>query len=208
MDSNITTTTPTTPQTVSRGQLEALKASIRAAAEGNPAGVPDKGRRCAEITRAVCFSFGVAKLAELPASSFSGAMKEASRLAKPERRQGHAERAVRTAAGRLAEALSDLRRAGETISGFRHEAETLIVPFKEALGVNNRAGVLAAHVQEGMGLLLSLPLLDIEEEIRRAQSTLQVLGTYLPSIGRALDELPPAPPHPTTMLSAFTLGAD
>jgi hypothetical protein len=179
--------------TISRGQLEALKASIRATAETNPAGTADKGRRCAEIAGAVCSSFGVDVLAELPASCFTQAMQAVAKLAVPVRQAGEAEASLRNAKERLSEALADLLKARRGIAAFRHEAEAaLLAPLKSALGVDGR-GTLEAVVQDGVGILLSMPLLQLEHELDRAHEVLAVLGARLPSIGRALDERRPAP---------------
>lgn len=187
MDSNITTTTPATQQTVSRGQLEALKGAVRAAATSNPAGM-EHGTRCRDLTQTLCGRHRVRRLADLPADLFACAMQEISGMAVPQRRTGQREAALSAAGARLDAALAELQRARKDIAEFRHEAEGLILPIKDALGVSGRGGVLEAHVQEGVGYLLAVPLLDIEEEIRRAQGTLQILQAYLPSIARALDE--------------------
>lgn len=198
MDSQLTTIPDTTTQTVSKGQLEALKGAIRAAATSNPAGM-DHSSRCRALTQTLCGQHRIRRLADLPADLFPSAMKTLSGMAVPQRRKGQNEAALASAGATLDAALAWLQRAREAVSGFRHEAEGLIVPIKDAMGVSGRGGVLEAHVQEGVGYLLAMPLLDIEEEIRRAQGTLQILRAYMPSIGRALDERSPAP---------ATLGAD
>lgn len=183
--------------TISRGQLEALKAGIRATAEANPAGTADKGRRCAEIAGAVCSSFGVDGLAELFQTEFPAAMKEVAEMAVPKRRQGQAEARLRDARARLDAVLADLNRARRGVAAFRHEAEAaLMEPLKSALDVGGK-GNLECIAQDGIGCLLSMPLLQIEHELDRAHEVLAVLATRLPSIGRALDERRPA-----------TMGAD
>ena len=180
--------------TISQGQLEALKAGIRAAAEANPSSLQNKGQRCAEFTRTVCSSFGyVRRLAELPASSFTGAMQLVAELAVPVRQAGEAEASLKTARAGLNAVLADLNRTRQGIARFRHEAEAaLIAPLKSALGVDGR-GPLEAVVQDGVGILLSMPLLQLEHELGRAHEVLSVLGARLPSIGRALDERSPVP---------------
>ena len=177
--------------TISQGQLEALKAGIRAAAGANPAD-RDKGQRCAEFTRTVCSSFGVDRLAELPASCFAEAMRAVAKLAVPVRQAGAAEASLKTARAELNAVLADLNRARQGVARFRHEAEAaLLAPLKSALGVDGR-GTLEAVVQDGVGILLSMPLLQLEHELDRAHEVLAVLAARLPSIGRALDERRPA----------------
>lgn len=197
MDSTNPTTAPTTQQTVPRGQLEALKGAIRAVATSNPAGM-EHGARCRALTKALCDRHRVRRLADLPADLFASAMNALAGMAVPQRRKGRSEAALSAAGSRLDEALENLARAREAVADFRHEAGGLIAPFKDALDVTGRGGVLEAHVQEGMGYLLTKPLLDLEDMMRRAQSTLQILQAYLPSIARALDGRSPAP----AMLSA------
>lgn len=187
MDSQLTTIPAATTQTVSKGQLEALKGAVRAAATSNPAGM-EHGTRCRDLTQTLCGRHRVRRLADLPADLFACAMQEISGMAVPQRRTGQHEAALSAAGARLDAALAELQRAREAVSGFRHEAGGLIVPIKDALGVSGRGGVLEAHVQEGLGYLLATPLLDVENVIRRAQGTLQILQAYLPSIARALDE--------------------
>ena len=187
MDSQITTTPTTPPQTLTARQVEALKGTIRAAAASNPAGM-EHGARCRDLTQTLCDQHRVRRLADLPADLFACAMKTLSGLAVPQRMKGRNEAAVSAAGARLDAALAGLQRAREAVAGFRHEAGGLIVPFKDALGVSGKGGVLEAHVQEGLGYLLAMPLLDLEDMIRRAQGTLQILQAYMPSIARALDE--------------------
>lgn len=178
--------------TISQRQLEALRAGIRAAAGANPAG-GDKGQRCAEFTRTVCSSFGVGRLAELPASCFAGAMQAVAKLAVPVRQAGAAEASLKTARAGLDAVLADLNRTRQGVARFRHEAEAaLLAPLKSALGVDGR-GTLEAVVQDGVGILLSMPLLQLEHELDRAHEVLAVLGARLPAIGRALDERSPVP---------------
>ena len=107
--------------TISRGQLEALKAGIRATAEANPAGTADKGRRCAEIAGAVCSGFGVDGLAELFQTEFPAAMKRVAEMAVPKRRQGQAEARLRDARARLDAVRADISNARRGVAAFRHE---------------------------------------------------------------------------------------
>lgn len=199
MDSNITTTTPATQQTVSRGQLEALKGAVRAAATSNPAGMADKGQRCAQITKAVCEAIGADSLPSLFATEFPKAMKLISDMAVPQRRHGPAEASLRTARDGLADALASILQAKRGIAAFRHSVEgALLAPLKDALDVAG-TGTLEAVVQDGVGCLLSMPLLQAEHELEILHEHVNVLATRLPAIGRALDERRPAP---------ATLGAD
>ena len=187
MDSNITTTTPTTPQTVSRGQLEALKGGIRAAATSNPAGM-EHGTRCRDLTQTLCDRHHVRRLADLPADLFACAMKEISGMAVPQRRHGPAEAALRASKDRLDATLAEILQAMRGVAAFRREAEAaLMLPLKSALEVDGK-GNLECIAQDGVGTLLSMPLLQIEHELDRAHEVLAVLAARLPSIGRALDE--------------------
>lgn len=178
--------------TISQRQLEALRAGIRAAAGANPAG-GDKGQRCAEFTRTVCSSFGVGRLAELPASCFAGAMQAVAKLAVPVRQAGEAEASLKTARAGLDAVLADLNRTRQGIARFRHEAEAaLLAPLKAAVDVDGK-GTLEAVVQDGVGCLLGMPFLQMEHDLDRMHEWLNVLATRLPSIGRALDERSPVP---------------
>ena len=198
MDSQLTTTPDTTTQTVSKGQLEALKGGIRAAATSNPAGM-DHSSRCRALTRAVCDQFQLRRLADLPAGAFPQAMKAVADMAVPQRRHGPAEARLRAAKDRLADALASILQAKRGIEAFRHEVEaSLLVPLKGALDVAGTGG-LEAVVQDGVGYLLTMPMHQIEYDLEQAHEHLNVLATRLPSIGRALDERSPAP---------ATLGAD
>lgn len=185
---HITQTQNPETQTVTKGQIAALKSAIRAAAEANPAGVDDKGRRCAELSIALCGELGIEKLAELPASCFPLAMKTLSGWAVPTRQQGASEAVLRAGKERLEEAVADILKARRIVAGYRHEAErALLAPLKVALDLNGK-GNLEAVAQDGLGYMVAMPLLDIEHELDRIQSTLQVLGARLPAVGRALDE--------------------
>lgn len=177
--------------TISRGQLEALKAGIRATAEANPAGTADKGRRCAEIAGAVCSSFGAGRLAELPASSFAGAMQAVAKMAVPVRQAGEAEASLKAAGARLDAALSSILQARRDVAAYRHEAEGVLLP--------RLRDVLGSLPSDAFGTLLAGQLLDIEDSLRKAHETLHILAVRLPHIGRGLDERRPAP---------LTLGAD
>ena len=198
MDSNITTTTPTAQQTVSRGQLEALKGGIRAAATSNPAGMADKGQRCAQITKAVCEAIGADSLPSLFATEFPKAMKLISDMAVPQRRKGPAEASLRTAKDGLADALASILQAKRGIAAFRHEVEgALLAPLKDALDVEGK-GTLEAVVQDSVGYMLAMPMLQMEHDLDRMHEWLAVLATRLPAIGRALDGRKPL----SVMLSA------
>ena len=190
--------------TISRGQLEALKAGIRAAAGANPSRNQNKGQRCAEFTRTVCSSFGVGKLAELPASCFTGAMQAVAKLAVPIRQAGEAEASLKASKESLAPALADLNRTRHSIATFRHEIErTLIAPLTDLF---QSQGTLAVIVQDTVGLLLAEPFLAIDAQLMRAHEIICVLASRLPSIGRALDELKAGT---TTPAEAFpNMGAD
>ena len=74
----------------------------------------------------------------------------------------------------------------------RARLNAVLAPLKSALGVDGR-GTLEAVVQDGVGCLLSMPLLQLEHELDRAHEVLAVLGARLPAIGRALDERSPLP---------------
>lgn len=188
MDSNVTTTTPATQQTVSRGQLEALKGAVRAAATSNPAGMADKGQRCAQITKAVCEAIGADSLPSLFATEFPKAMKLISDMAVPQRRKGPAEASLRTAKDGLADALASILQAKRGIAAFRHEVEgALLAPLKDALDVEGK-GTLEAVVQDGVGYMLAMPMIQMEHDLDRMHEWLAVLATRLPAIGRALDE--------------------
>lgn len=170
--------------TISQGQLEALRAGIRAAAGANPAG-GDKGQRCAEFTRTVCNSFGVGRLAELPASSFTQAMQAVAKLAVPVRQAGEAEASLKAAGARLDAALSSILQARRDVVAYRHEAEGVLLPrLRDALG---------SLPSDAFGILLTGQLLDIEDSLRKAHETLHILAVRLPHIGRGLDERRPAP---------------
>lgn len=187
MDMQITTTPSTTPQTVSKGQLEALKGGIRAAATSNPAGT-DHGARCRELTRTLCDRFQLRRLADLPEGAFQAAMKAVADMAVPQRRHGPTETALRDARDGLDASLASILQAKRGIARFRHEAEgALLAPLKDALDVEGK-GTLEAVAQDGIGCLLSMPLLQLEHELDRAHEVLAVLAARLPSIGRALDE--------------------
>lgn len=187
MDANITTT-PTTPvQTVSKSQTEALKGAVRALAEARPEGM-DKGQRCDQISRELCEAFGVAKLADLPAQDFPDAMECLADLAKPLRASGPAEGRLKSAKAKLDAVFAELMRAKRGIADFRHEVEaSLLVPLKGALGVSGK-GNEEATVQDGINVLLAMPLLQMEYELDRMNEWILTLATRLPSIGRALDE--------------------
>ncbi len=87
--------------------------------------------------------------------------------------------------------LADLNRTRQGIARF--------------LGVDGR-GTLEAVVQDGVGILLSTPLLQLEHKLDRAHEVLAVLGARLPAIGRAVDE---RKVNATTPADAFpNMGAD
>ena len=197
MDKQITTTTPATQQTVSRGQLEALKGAVRAAATSNPAGM-EHGARCRGLTQTLCDQFQIRRLADLPAGAFPQAMKAVADMAVPQRRHGPAEAALRASKDRLDSTLAEILQAMRGVAAFRREAEAaLMLPLKSALEVDGK-GNLECIAQDGVGTLLSMPLLQIEHELDRAHQVLAVLATRLPAIGRALDGRKPLP----AMLSA------
>ncbi len=185
--------------TISRGQLEALKAGIRAAAEANPSRSQNKAQRCAEFTRTICGSFGyLRRLADLPAQCFPAAMNVAAQLAKPVRVEGTAEASLKSARAGLDAVLADLIRARQGVARFRREAEAaLLAPLKSALEVDGK-GILEAVVQDGVGYLLGMPFLQMEHDLDRMHEWLNVLATRLPSIGKALDDRRAVP----SMLSA------
>jgi hypothetical protein len=186
-DTHITTTPTTGTPTVTKGQINAIRTGIRAAASSNPQGI-EHGLRCAEITQSVCADFGAGSLSGIRADCFPAVMRAVAEMAVPKRRQGQAEAALRDAGARLGAVLADLNRTRQGIARFRHEAEAaLLAPLKSALGVDGR-GTLEAVVQDGAGYLLSMPLLQLEHELDRAHEVLAVLGARLPAIGRALDE--------------------
>ena len=185
-NSTIQTHAPAT-QTVSKAQINAIRSGIRAAASSNPQGV-EHGIRCEELTQAVCGEFGVASLPDLPAGCFPAVMRAVAELAVPTRRHGLVEASLRGAKERLSGALADLLRARRGIAAFRREVEgALLSPLKDALDVAG-TGTLEAVVQDGVGTLLSLPLLEAEHEVEILHEHLNVLATRLPSIGMALDK--------------------
>lgn len=186
-DTHITTTPTNGTQTVSKGQINAIKAGIRAAASSNPQGI-EHGLRCIEITQSVCADFGAGSLSGIPADCFPAVMRAVAETAVPKRRQGQAEAALRDAGARMEAVLADLNRTRQGVAVFRREAEAaLMAPLKDALEVDGK-GNLECIAQDGVGTLLSMPLLQIEHELDRAHQVLAVLATRLPSIGRALDE--------------------
>lgn len=186
MDSQLTTIPDTTTQTVTRGQIEALKGGIRAAATSNPAGM-DHGGRCRALTQTLCGQLHVRRLADLPECAFQAAMKAVADMAVPQRRHGPAEATLRTARDGLADALASILQAKRGIAAFRHEVEgALLAPLKDALDVAG-TGTLEAVVQDGVGCLLAMPLLQAEHELEILHEHLNVLASRLPSIGRALD---------------------
>lgn len=187
------TTTPTTgTQTVAKGQINAIRAGIRAAASSNPQGV-EHSQRCGELADAVCADFGVASISDIPADCFPAVMRAVAEMAVPKRRQGPVEARLRDARERLGDALADLLKARRGIASFRREAEgVLLSPLKDALDVEG-AGVLEAVVQDGVGTLLAMPLLQAEHELEILHEHINVLATRLPAIGRALDERRPVP---------------
>ena len=187
MDSNITTITPTTPQTVSRGQLEALKGAVRATATSNPAGM-EHGARCRGLTQTLCDQLQIRRLADLPAGAFPQAMEKLARMAVPQRRHGPAEAALRASKDRLDATLAEILQAMRGIAAFRREVEgALTAPLKGALDVEGK-GNLEAVVQDSVGYMLAMPMIQMEHDLDRMHEWLAVLATRLPSIGRALDE--------------------
>ena len=180
--------------TISRGQLEALRSAIRAAAEANPSRYQDKGQRCAEFTRTVCSGFGyVRRLAELPASCFSGAMQMVSELAKPIRQAGAAEASLKAAGERLDAALASLLQARRDVDAYRRDAVAVLqAPIRDALG-------LAGRGNEALGMMLEGQLLDIEAGLFHAHEVLHGLAVRLPHVGRVLD---------ARSADAFAAGAD
>lgn len=185
-ETHIITTPATGTQTVAKSQVNAIRAGIRAAASSNPQGV-EHGQRCEELAEAVCADFGVASVSDIPADCFPAVMRAVAEMAVPKRRQGQLEARLRDAKERLGDALADLLKARRGISVFRREVEaTLTAPLKDALDVEG-AGVLEAVVQDGVGTLLAMPLLQAEHELEILHEHLNVLATRLPAIGRALD---------------------
>lgn len=177
--------TTTTQATISQGQLNALKATLRAGAETNPAG-KDKGQRCAELTRRLCEALEIHRLADLPATAFPYAMNTAGKLA-TERQPGPIEASLKAARESLSPALADLNRTRHSIATFRHEiARALIAPLTDLF---QSQGTLAVAVQDTVGLLLAEPFLTADAQLDRAHEAINVLASRLPAIGRALDEL-------------------
>lgn len=186
-ETSITMTPTAGTQTVTKAQINAIRAGIRAAASSNPQGV-EHGRRCEELALTVCGEFGIGKLSELPAACFPAAMRALSGMAVPSRRHGAIESTIRDAKERLSDALADLLKARRGIAVFRREVEgALLSPLKDALDVDG-TGTLEAVVQDGVGTLISMPLLQAEHELEILHEHLNVLATRLPSIARALDE--------------------
>ena len=188
MDSRLTTIPDTTTQTVTRGQLDALRQAIRAAAEANPSRFQDKGQRCAEFTRTVCAGFGhLDRLADLPAQSFPAAMQMVAELAKPVRWHGPAEAGLKGAGTRLDAALSGILQAQQAVEAYRREAEGILLPrLREALGGDD-GDCVAGMAHEALASLLAGRLLDVEDALRHAHETLHSLASRLPHVGRALD---------------------
>lgn len=186
-ETHITTTPATGTQTVAKSQVNAIRAGIRAAASSNPQGV-EHGQRCEELAEAVCADFGVASISDIPADCFPAVMRAVAEMAVPKRRQGPVEARLRDARERLGDALADLLKARRGIASFRREAEgVLLSPLKDALDVEG-AGVLEAVVQDGVGTMLAMPMLQIEHDLEKMHEWLNVLASRLPAIGRALDE--------------------
>ena len=187
------TATPTNgPPTVSKAQINAIRSGIRAAASSNPQGV-EHGARCIEITRSVCADFGAGSLSGIRADCFPAVMRAVAEMAVPKRRQGPIEFRLRACKTALDDTVASILQARRDVAAFRREAEaTLMEPLKDALEVEGK-GNLEAVVQDGLGYMIAAPLLDIEHELDRIQSLLQVLSTRLPAIGRALDERRPVP---------------
>lgn len=176
--------TTTTQDTVTQGQLAAIKSTLRAGAETRPAGM-DKGQRCAELTRRLCEELGVDRLADTPASAFPYAMNMAGRLA-TERQPGPIEASLKEARERLSPVLADLNRTRHGIATFRREMEhALIAPLADLL---QGQGALGVAVQDAVGLLLAEPFLTVDAQLDRAHEAINVLASRLPAIGRALDE--------------------
>lgn len=194
--------TTTTQATISQGQLNALKATLRAGAETNLAG-KDKGQRCAELTRRLCEALEVNRLADLPATAFPYAMNTAGKLA-TERQPGPIEASLKTARENLSPALADLNRTRHSIATFRHEiARALIAPLTDLFQSQD---ALCVAVQDTVGLLLAEPFLTVDAQLDRAHEAINVLASRLPAIGRALDELKAGT---TTPANAFpNMGAD
>ena len=185
-DTHITTTPTAGTQTVTKGQINAIRSGIRAAASSNPQGV-EHGIRCEELAQAVCGEFGVASLPDLPAGCFPAVMRAVAEMAVPTRRRGLIEASLRDARERLSGALADLLRARRGIAAFRREVEgALLCPLKDALDVAG-TGTLEAVVQDGVGTLLAMPLLEAEHGLEIMHERLNVLATRLPSIGMAVD---------------------
>ena len=187
MDSQITTISNTPAQTVTAGQVEALKGAIRAAATSNPAGM-EHGARCRALTQALCDQRRVRRLADIPADFFASAMNALAGMAVPQRRHGPAEARLREAKDRVEDALASILQARRGIAAFRREVEAaLLSPLKAALDVEGK-GNLEAVAQNGLGVLLEMPTLQMEHDLDRMHEWLHVLATRLPAIGRALDE--------------------
>ncbi len=180
-------------ETLSQGQLVALKAMVRASAESNPAG-KNKGQRCSDIARGICSDFGVCKLADIPASAFAQATQAAQEAATPAVTAGSTEQTVRDAkAAHLDAVLSEIQQAKYGVAAFRREAEQALLAPLTALPDASGMGQVAHVVRENVGYLIAEPMLLIEEQLRQIQRTLVELSHRLPAIGRLLDTLSETP---------------
>lgn len=199
MDRQTNTTQTRSTQFISKAQASALKSAVRAAATTNPKG-KDHALRCSEIGRAVCSKYGVSNVYLIPAGAFQDAMQTVYAHARPEREKGPLEARLFACKEALGDTLASMLQVKRDLAAYRHQVESLLVPLKDALGLSGR-GTLEAVAQDGLGLLLDMPILQAEHELDRLHEWLAVLANRLPSIGRALDErIPPVP-------DGITLGA-
>ena len=198
MTTNIPTTSSSSKQFISKAQASALKSAVRAAATTNPKG-KDHALRCNEIGRAVCSKFGVATIHLIPAEAFQEAMQTAYAHARPEREKSPLETRLAVCREALKDTLASMLQAKRDLAAYRHQVESMLCPLKEAIGMNGK-GELESTVHEGLGLLLDLPLLQMEHDLERMHDWLNALSSRLPAIGRALDE--------RSNPCAFTMGAD
>lgn len=192
MATSITTTRSSSKQFISKAQASALKSAVRAAAATNPKG-KDHALRCNEISRAVCSKYGVLAISVIPAEAFQDAMRTIYAYARPEREKGPLEARLDACKIALGDTLASMLQVKHDLAAYRRQVESLLVPLKDALGLSGK-GAMEAVAQDGLGLLLDMPMLQAEHELDRLHEWLAVLANRLPSIGRALDErIPPLP---------------
>lgn len=200
MTSSTHTTHSSSKQFISKAQASALKSAVRAAATTNPKG-KDHALRCSEIGRAVCSKYGVSNVYLIPAGAFQEAMQTVYAHARPERERGPLEARLFACKEALGDTLANMLQVKRDLAAYRHQVESLLIPLKDALDLSGK-GTLEAVAQDGLGLLLDLPILQMEHDLDRMHQGLAVLATRLPSIGRALDERNPPLPD------GITLGAE